>query len=213
MSLDARMSVLFSPTLFRSRYLVGLLCLTALLGLAFLPAQSIAAEPQADQRPRVVDDKYSYSDCPVKIVGVETSKRKVVLGESFSDDDEWMKGLKVRVENTSGKDLTHVGIRITFDPPVDQKDQTRASWDVWYGVSPFYYKAEEPIPPPQVREIQPGEIESVVLSDTQYDALRTFLKDIKFPSSIERIHISVYTIGFADGTAWGGQLYRRDPRS
>ncbi len=40
--------------------------------------------------------------------------------------------------------------------------------------------------------------------------MRAFLTDVGFPP-IERIHISVSTIGFVDGTAWGGTLYRRDP--
>jgi hypothetical protein len=182
-----------------------------LLILAFVFLRSGASGQQFNPRERVIDDKYSYESCPIKIVGVETSKHKVTLGKSFSDDDDWLNGLAVRVENTSGKVVTHVGIKLVIERPADERDQPRASWDLWYGVSPFSVKLGEPIPPSQVRPIQPGETETIVLSDTEYDSLRSFLKDVKFPASIEMIHISVYTIGFADGTAWGGQLYRRDP--
>jgi hypothetical protein len=184
-------------------------CMLASLCVAVLTASS----QQTDPRERKVDDKYSYKDCPIKIIGVETAKRKVVLGQAFSDDDDWMKGLKVRIENTSDKVITHVGIKIVFDRPVDQADQAEAGWDIWYGLSPFSLKPDEPIPPPLVRLIKPGETESIALSDTDYDAMRVFLMELKFPSSIEKVHISVYTIAFTDDTAWGGHFFRRDTRS
>ena len=178
----------------------------------FLLWQSEASS-QADLRERIVDDKYSYRDCPIKLISLETGKRKVVLGKPFSDDDDWMKGLKFLIKNASGKLVTHVGIHMVIERPADRADQAPAGWDLWYGESPFSFKPDEPIAPPLLRLIQPGETETVALSDSDYDAMKAFLKDLKFPASIEKIHVSVYTIGFTHGTAWGGQLYRRDPRS
>jgi hypothetical protein len=188
-------------------------CVLASLCVAVLLFQSTASSQQTDPRERKVDDKYSYKDCPIKIIGLETGKHKIVLGQAFSDDDDWMKGLKVRIENTSDKVITHVGIKMVFDRPVDQADQAEAGWDMWYGVSPFSLEPNEPIPPPLVRLIKPGETELIALSDTDYDALRVFLMELKFPSSTQSVHISVYTIGFTDDTAWGGHLFRRDTRS
>jgi len=177
-----------------------------------LPTFQVSSQ-QAPQRHRIIDDKYSYSDCPIKIVGIETNRHPVTLKESFSDDDDWLRGLTIRIENTSGRVLTHVGIAIHFDRPPDQADPTGALWELSYGISPFSFKPNAPIPATQVRLIQPGEKVSIALSDVEYDALKSFLNDIKLPLSLERIHISVYTIGFADGTAWGGRQYRRDPRA
>jgi hypothetical protein len=172
-----------------------------------------ATSQQAGQGRRIVDDKYSYSDCPVKIIGIETSKHQITMKEVFLDDDDWMKGLRIRVKNESDKIITHVGIGIHFDRPPNQSEQAGAFWELWYGVSPFHYKPQEDIPPPIVRVIQPGETELIPFSEREYDALKAFLAELKFPSSVEKIHVSVYTIGFADGTAWSGQLYRRDPKS
>lgn len=188
-------------------------CLTALLSVFLLLPQFKASSQQGPQRERLIDTKGSYPDCPIKIVGVETSKRKVVLGKSFLDDDDWMKGLTVRVTNSSGKTLTHIGIRLDFERPADQADQPGAVWDLWYGVSPFYFKPDENIPPPLDPLNQPGKVQSITLTDYEYGFMRAFLWDFKFPASIERIHITVYTIGFTDGSAWGGQLYRRDQGS
>jgi len=171
-----------------------------------------AASQQVVQRERVVDDKYSYSDCPIKIVKIKTKKHEVSLREAFSDDDDWLRGIAIEIENKSGKVVTHVGIAMRFDRPAEQADPSGALWDIWYGVSPFAFKDGESIPPPQVRTIQPGETAVVVLSDADHNALNSFLQDIKFPSSIERVHISVATVGFDDGAAWRGILYRRDRR-
>ena len=186
------------------------LLLPAFILFVFLLLQFVATSQQADRRERVIDDKHSYRDCPIRIIGVETCKTTVTLGIQFLGDEDWMKGLTVRIKNTSGKVVTHVGIAIRLDRPGDQSGQPGAVWDLWYGVSPFYFKPEESIPPPMVRLIQPGETESIVLSDTEYNAMRAFLTDVNFPPSIEKVHISVSTIGFDDGTAWGGSLYRRD---
>ncbi len=185
-------------------------CLTALLSVILLLPQFKASSQQGPQRERLIDTKGSYADCPIKIVGVETNKRKVVLGKSFLDDDDWMKGLTVRVVNSSGKSLSHIGIRLDFERPADQAAQPGAVWDLWYGVSPFHFKPDEIIPPPLNPLIQPGAVQSIALTDSEYGYMRAFLWDFKFPASIENVHITVYTIGFTDGTAWGGQLYRRE---
>jgi hypothetical protein len=185
-------------------------CLVASFSVLLLLPQFKVSSQEGPQRERLIDTNGSYADCPIKIVGVETGRRKVILGKSFLDDDDWMKGLTVRVANSSGKTLTHIGIKITFDRRSDEAEQRGASWDLWYGVSPFHFKPDEGVPPPLVPLIQPGEIQTLNLSDSEYGFLRAFLWDFKFPASIEKIHLTVYTIGFSDGTAWGGQLYRRD---
>ena len=196
----------------RNTVFLGLL-VTGFMLFVFLLSQFAVASQQANRRKRVIDDKHSYPHCPIKIMEVETetTKTKVALGEPFLSDDDWIKDLTVRIKNTSNKVVTHVGIKIHFDRPANQAGQPVAVWDLWYGVSPFYFKPEEPIPPPMVQLIQPGETQSITLSEVEYVAMTSFLRDISFPASIERIHISVSTIAFADGTAWRGRMYRRDP--
>jgi len=160
-----------------------------------------------------VDTEGSYTECPIEIIGAETAKRKILLGKSFSDDDDWLKGLTVSVKNSSGKPLTHIGVKITLDRAQGQEDQGAATWDLWYGVSPFYYKPDEEIPPPKVPLVPHGRVELLSLSDSEYGSLRSFLTIQNFPNSIERIHLMVCTIGFADGTAWNGEMYERDPKA
>lgn len=185
-------------------------CLTALLSSTLLLPWFIASGQQGNQRERLIDTQGSWPECPIKIASVGTAKRKVVLGKPFQDDDDWMKGLTVRVLNSSGKALTHIEVMITFDRPADQAAQPRADWDLSYGANPFHFKLDENIPPPLDPLIQPGAIQTLELSDSEYGFMRAFLWDLKFPASIEKIHVVVYTIGFADGTAWGGQMYKRD---
>src|SRR5438132_9347298 len=168
------------------RVRLTLLCavLMALLSIALLVPQFVMSRPQAIQRERLIDTQGSYADCPVEIVGVETRKGKIILSKSFLDDDDWMKGLTVRFKNKSDKPLSHVGVKLTFDRPADQSSQPRASWDLWYGVSPFYFKRDEPIPPAVIQLIHPGADGVLSLSEMEYGDLRSFLTEVNFPLSI-----------------------------
>lgn len=58
--------------------IVAALCASLLL----LPPLTNSRQ-QLLQRDRLVDTNGSYTDCPIEIIGVETSKRKIVLGKSF----------------------------------------------------------------------------------------------------------------------------------
>ena len=92
-----------------------------------------AGSQQTGQRERVIDDvKYSYRECPIKIVGVETSERQVPLRKQFLDNDDWLKGLTVLVENKSSKVVSHVTIYMFFDRPADQADKVPVLWQIWY---------------------------------------------------------------------------------
>jgi len=185
-------------------------CLTALLSITLLLPQFIASGQQGNQQERLIDTEGSWPECPIKIVSVGTAKRKVVLGKSFQDDDDWMKGLTVRVLNSSDRPLTHIEVHIIFDRPAEQADQPGADWDLSYGANPFHFKTGEEIPPPLDPLIQPGAIQTLELPDSEYGFMRAFLWDFKYPASIEKIHVVIYTIGFADGTAWAGQMLKRD---
>jgi hypothetical protein len=185
-------------------------CLLALFSVALLLPQFVASGQQGNQHDRLIDTEGSWPECPIKIVSVGTSRRKVVMGKPFQDDDDWMKGLTVRVLNSSGRPLTHIEVHIIFDRAPEQAGQPRADWDLSYGANPFEFKPDEEIPPPLEPLIQPGATQTLELSDSEYGFMRAFLWDFKFPASIEKIHVVVYTIGFADGTAWGGEMYKRD---
>ena len=185
--------------------------LLMVLGILLPLAGNLNSTAQIGRENRLVDLKGSYPNCPVRIVTDETNSQKIKVGKPFTAGDEWIRGLRIKIKNATDKVLTHVGIRIDIERPSSQSDQVGALWDISYGFNPFHAKPNEDIPPPIVRPILPNETNWIRLEVSDYEAMRSFLTNINYPSSIETIHVSVTTLGFADGTAWDGQWYRRDP--
>lgn len=64
-----------------------------------------------------------------------------------------------------------------------------------------------------VPPIRPGEKVTIRLSDLAYKDLKAFLRGTCYFDGIDKIKMLVTTIGFDDGTAWGGSFYIRDPDS
>lgn len=160
---------------------------------------------------RVIVKKSDWNP-PVKISKVKTRKGVIELDKPYDDDDDWLKGLTVSLDNKSGKDLTFVDVEVLFRRPNDQANEPPGVWHLRYGEDPFRYTTGEPIPPISVKPIEDGETFEVTLSDHDFYQVIAFLYDIKY-SVLNGIEVRVTTIGFADGTAWLGRMMRRDPGS
>lgn len=174
---------------------------------SFLPPE---AASQTGKRKRVIEET-PYPNAPVQIVGVTNRRYHIKFKESLLDDDDWLKGLEVEVINKSDKTVTHVGIDLFFERPPDQAGEPPIVWPLNYGFDPFFLNPGEPIPASKIRPIRPGEKASIRLSDLAYEDLKAFLRDTRYFDSIEKMKMFVTTIGFDDGTAWGGSFYIRDP--
>jgi hypothetical protein len=141
---------------------------------------------------------------------VTNRRYRIKFKEWFVDDDDWIKGLEVEVVNKSGKTVTHVGIDLLFERPPEQAGEPPSVWPLNYGLDPFSISPGEPVPI-KIKQIRSGETAYIQLSDLEYEELRAFLKETRYPLAIEKIKLWVTTIGFADGMAWGGSFYIRDP--
>lgn len=192
-----------------------LLCLASVLLIKAIPSAGIAQSTQEGQAQERIIVKKSDFNPPVSITIVKTKKRGALqTNKTFLDDDEWIRGLEISVGNDSGKTVTYIGVELLFRRTEDQEQGLPAGWFFNYGLDPFRYESEESMPPPQVKPVLPGGTVVMTLSDREYDEIRRFLKDIRFPKSVKRIELRVVEIGFSDGTAWNaGRLYRREPKS
>lgn len=176
------------------------------LVVSLLPS---GAASQNGQRKRIIEET-PYPGAPVQIVSVTNRRHPIKLRESFEEDDDWLKGLEIQVVNKSGKTVTHVGIDIIFERPANQAGGPPAFWPLTYGLNPFSLKIGEPILTDKIKPIRPGERISIELSDLAYVELKALLKDTYY-LDVDKVKIFVTTIGFDDGTAWGGSYYIRDP--
>lgn len=179
---------------------------------AVLISLSLPVIHLAQQEQYRIIEKHSFANEPIKITLVKTKKGVVKLGEKFSSvDDDWFKGLTIRVENSSNKHVNYISILIVIKRPQDQELAGQAPFGeaLRYGVSPFQSQGSAPLKPAE--NIAPGGSIELALSDQSFEDNKAILKRFKFPDSVSHIELSVQEIGFEDGTVWSaGELWRRD---
>lgn len=149
---------------------------------------------------------------PIKITNVKAKGREIETDRHFQDDDDWLRGLTIRLINQSEKTVTFVEVLGMFHRTEDQMPGLPAGWPFSKGIDPF--GPEVLGEAPKFEPVLPGGQIEIVLSDLEYEEIRRFLKDVQFPNAIKRLELEVIKIGFSDGTAWNTNgTYKRDPKN
>jgi hypothetical protein len=188
-----------------TRVLVVSLAAFAVVTAASLTNVGMAVPPQE----RIV--RYiGVPDEPVRISAARTQAGALLAGRKFQGDDNWFKGLSLIVTNLSGRTITYVGVGVSFPRPEEGAGAAGPplSHTISYGASPLLPRGAVTKPP---RPIGPGETLTVGLSDEWFAALKGALKNLKYPDAVRQIELRLEDVGFADGTRWSGQMFRRDP--
>lgn len=161
-----------------------------------------------DRMVRDLSDKL----CPVRIRLIKTKKRTIRSNEEFSDDDDWLQGLSVRVKNYSDKTVTYVGLQLTFRKTDDQPTGLLAVFPLDYGFDPLWLEPGDPVRNPTVKPIPPGEEAEIVLSDALHDELKAFLARTGYFPNHRRLDLDIAVAGFSDETMWNlRKWFQRDP--
>lgn len=201
------------PTL--TGYVIGLSLVTALI-FSLLPTITYGATIQEQGR---IVTKLETPKAPVKVALVKTKKGDVEINKEFMDDDDWFKGLAVRVKNTSGKAITWLSIGLFFPRdkdyiPADPRDPMQTlpySDSIGYGGSRIHMPDS---PPVGLKPIAPSEHMDIELSDRQYLEIKTALAQISFPATIKKIEVRLEVVHFEDGMVWyAGAWFQRDPNN
>lgn len=196
------------PTSFR------LLIVGIFAGTVALLSTGVATTGIAHQEQDRTIEKLSFPNEPVKITVVKTKKGAVKVGEKFKDETDWFKGLKIIVENTSGKPVTYVRVGLSFPRPENHETSKENPYgeSLEYGIDPVTTEGVEVAN--LVQAIAPGKSIELMMPDEAYAGTKELLKELEFPENIKRVIVMVEAVGFEDGTAWnGGQFWRRDPAS
>jgi len=185
--------------------------LIMLISALFLIA-GISLKSQELKLPRkdLIIEFMSRSNEPVKIISFEIGDSAFKSGEKFSGADEWLKELKIKTENTSGKTATHISFGILFPRPDEQKDIPPAYYKIRRGDkynalkgNDSGYKVKSDVDKNQT---------SLSLSQDELEGVFSFLSRNNYPSRIKKIKIQVEEVIFDDGTMWSiGTWYKVDP--
>jgi hypothetical protein len=73
------------------------------------------------------------SDCLVELIDIQIDGKKITSGKPFIADENWMKNLKVRIRNVSGKPFVAVGLSFGLIEGLYEELAPSASWSWAFG--------------------------------------------------------------------------------
>lgn len=133
----------------------------------------------------------------LEIVNISVAGKDVALDQSFMANDEWLRDLKVRVKNVSGRPIVRVGLH--FNLPEAKIGEAIAGFSLGY---------VKHIPASvDVRELSlilPGEEVEVVFGAEEYARYMKWITERSGTTSFSRVKLSAASLTFDDYTGWGG---------
>src|ERR1044072_7842093 len=171
--------------------------LTALLALACL--YPVPAGTQGE-RGRMIKRMPLPSDPVDKIVPV-VGGRAVRFNGPFNAGHDWLKGLKVKLRNRSGKNIIFADALLNI--PKMGTMELPLGIPVRYGLPPVLDT------PPVANPVPHGEVFELSLYDDTYDTSMAFLSEHQV-TDVVGVEMSPQFIVYDDDTAWGdGTMFRR----
>lgn len=151
-------------------------------------------------------EKLAYGNEPIEIVEVKLSGKRIKLGESVTEAEDWLQGLSLVFKNRTDKPI--VFAEIAFDFPETKDSGPTMSYRIQLGQDAF---TKNPVRAPL--SVSPGASLNIEVAG-EYEKLKAFLAQRHQISSINKATIRISFIEFADGTAWGaGEMLRPDPNN
>src|SRR5262245_31688172 len=80
---------------------------------------------------------------PMKIKTIWSKAKAIQSNESFSDGDDWLRGLGMDLANASGKTIVFFEVELFFPPTETDKHQPGIVWYLQYGHNPFHYASDK----------------------------------------------------------------------
>lgn len=172
--------------------------LTVLLALACLYPVPTGAQ---GERGRMIKRMPLPSD-PVDNITPEVGGKAVRFNGPFDAGRDWLKGLKVRLRNRSGKNIVFANALLNIPKmgtmPLPFAVQIR------YGEPPVLDA------PPDASPVPHGKVFELTLSDNAYDTTMNFLSEHQV-TDVVGVEFSNLFIAYDDDTAWeDGTMFRRD---
>ena len=161
----------------------------------------------AQGQERVIN-KLSWRTEPIKILKLKTKGKPIELGKNFLEEDDWLKGLTVTVQNVSDKPIARIVLDLSFPRPEGTSETISTfSEKLVYGLDPSDAQDAG-----AQKQVLPGESVDVKLLEANLPFIKAALVELGYPEKITRARIMVEFVTFTDGTAWnGGDILYPDP--
>lgn len=192
----------------KARHLFILTIFAFNLAVIAVNARTLGAFPYLSQTEEKLleKDPASVKD-PANITNIKATKKSVEFGKKFDGDKDWLKGLELRLKNVSDKEIVYLRVDLNF--PETKYTGGEMSFRMDFGRKPGWTNT-----PQTTISIAPGETVDLILDEQRYENLTRFVNNGHHIASINKAHVRVGFIAFADGTAWSaGVFYRQDPNN
>lgn len=184
--------------------------------LSLLVATLAATGVSQGGRQRVLEKWLSAPERvePVRIIGAEIDdqrggRKSVRFREPFdADDDDWLKGLAVRVKNVSGKTITYIGVKIWLPAPTPDDSEHGVMTIISYGIYPEWAKARAA----EQKTVAPNEVVEVQIPEREYNRLKQLLQSVSGQSAYDKASLLLGDVLFADGNVYrSGRVEKYEP--
>ena len=149
------------------------------------------------------------SRCLVELVDVQVAGQKITSGKPFVADGNWLKNLKVRVKNVSGKPFVFVGISFGLIEGLYEELAPSASWSWGFGL----VRGKASNPNDKKRKIskivvlKPNEETELTFADLPKEPAQSRLLEVIAKTS--QIVFRPAAVEFEDGTQKDSRLFIR----
>ena len=180
------------------------LVIKMMAAIVFLPLLAFA-----QQQERLID-KESWRNEPIKILKLKTRDKTIELGKKFEEDDDWLYGLTVTVQNDSGKAIARIDIELIFP----RRGGSSTPETAYYAAHLIYGKDPADVSPQEVLKlVLPGEKVDVKLLEVNVPSIMKDLEKLRYEQPVKLARIMLRAVTFVDGSMWAGdgELLYPDP--
>lgn len=176
------------------------------LGRKFLMLASLVAllvllgfsQKQEQAQERAID-KLSWRTEPIKILALKTKGKSIELNKKFLEDDDWLSGFTVNVQNVSSKPISRIEIDLSFPRPESAAAEDKPIYRL-----AMVYGQEPSLNATTQEQVLPGESVDVKLPKANLPFIKNALESLGYPVKLTRARIMIDAVTFNDGTTWDG---------
>lgn len=145
--------------------------------LTIVTAASFSTQAQ-ELKDRQLTWAYDYStvQMPIEILSITLNGNEIRPGEKVKGDENWVKGLTIKIKNISDQPISYLNVHFKFPMPNGFVSATALYYGINHGDN-----RRGPSPP----SIQPGETKELVLTKQNYDSVRFVLAQAKVSSDFD----------------------------
>lgn len=203
---NSRRQLSISP---KRKFLFLILILTLVVVPVFLVTKSvIVGFTQTQNKDEKQIKKNSFKKEPVEILGLGSGGLVRKFSQKFQKKKDWLKDLKIKFKNTSGKTISFIEFGLLF--PETQSTGRTMYYTLRSGVHPLTLARKNK---ETVNFAAPNSVSELKLSAEGFTRLKAFLATRQELDSLTVVNIQISVVYFSDGTRWyAGTMWRPDPQ-